>query len=453
MAGGGIWKVQNKRRPGAYINFRSKPKPLGSLGDRGIMTCALPMTWGPYGELIQVYANELMTGDSLPKIGVTAFDGEESLPFRLALSGCNQALIFRSDRDGVKASVALGESITIDAKYAGTTGNLVSVASKIAVDVCTIEISFKGKLQETFVIATDTPKQLEDLESNWVEFTVTEAALTIPELVVTPLVGGTNGTVEDTIFADYFGLLTSKQWQCMAIDSDSETLPPLISNHIKFMRDDLGRKVQAVVYNDNTADYEGIIATNQGFKTKAETVPPNLYPLWVASHTAGAYINESLTSFVIPGAVEIINPVLENEIADKLSEGWFLLSYRQDGAVCVEQDINTLVTLTPDKGYEYSKNRLIRCFDEIGNQVPLIFNRSYNGKVDNDANGRNLFKSELIALLESLQGINALTNVDGPSDVTVLPGEAIDGVVAELLVQGVDSMEKLYMIVESQPQA
>ena len=145
--------------------------------------------------------------------------------------------------------------------------------------------------------------------------------------------------------------------------------------------------------------------------------------------------------------MEIINPILEDEIEDALSVGKFIITYRQDGAVCVEKDINTLHTFTVDKNYAFSKNRVVRCLDEIGNSTALIFNRNYAGKVDNDSVGRNQYKTELISMFDSLVGIRAITNFDGAGDITILPGEAVDSIVVDAVVQPVDSMEKLYMTV------
>ena len=85
--------------------------------------------------------------------------------------------------------------------------------------------------------------------------------------------------------------------------------------------------------------------------------------------------------------------------------------------------------------------------DEIGNTCALVFNKNYAGKIDNDSIGRNQYKTELISFVDTLVGIRAVTDFDGASDVTVLPGEAVDSVVVDLLIQPVDSMEKLYMTV------
>ena len=114
---------------------------------------------------------------------------------------------------------------------------------------------------------------------------------------------------------------------------------------------------------------------------------------------------------------------------------------------CVEKDINSLHSFTVDKNYAFSKNRVVRCLDEIGNTTALVFNRNYCGKVDNNDVGRNLYKTELISMMDQLQGIGAVQNFKGTSDITVLPGNDVDSVVVDLLVQPVDSMEKLYMTV------
>lgn len=450
MPAGGTWTVQNKVRPGAYINFVSVPKPVGSMGSRGVVAVGMPMTWGPENELIKLTGDELLNGASLAKVGVTAFDTEESLPYRVILAGCYTALLYRTDTGGAKATATiLASTLTVSAKYKGSTGNkitVVIVADKPEEGNYTIQVLVNNLLQETFICNEIT--ELEDLESKFVDFTVVDDEADIPTTAGITLTGGTNGTVSSSSYSTFWGLLDTQNFQCLAMyDITTVGLAGLIKDKVQVWREQRGKKVQAVVYDYTAADYEGIISVNQGFKTSTETVDTALFPLWVASMTAGAEVNKSLTAAVVEDGVEIINPILEDEIEDALNAGRFVLSYRQDGAVCVEKDINTLHTFTVDKNYAFSKNRVIRCLDEIGNSCALIFNRNYAGKVDNDSIGRNQYKTELIAFIDTLVGIRAVTDFDGAQDVTVLPGEAVDAVVVDLLVQPVDSMEKLYMTV------
>ena len=449
MPAGGTWTVQNKKRPGAYINFVSVPAPIGVLGDRGVMTCCLPMTWGKSGELIELTGAELLNGKSTSKIGCNAFDTEESLPYRLALAKCYKALIYRADTGGTKASKTLNADLTAAAKYVGSTGNSISIVivkDKPAEGKYTVNVLFKGVQKESFVVTAI--KDFENIESEWVDFElVDEPTLEIPVTAGQTLENGTNGTVSNESYAAFFKAVEGRQWNCLAINSTDASVQPLIVEFIKLLKYTRGRKVQGIVYDYTVADEDAIISVDQGYITDVDTVTTELFPLYAASVTAGANVNESNTAAVVEGAVTIINPVVEEDIADALAAGRFLLTYRQDGAVCIEQDINTLHTFTVDKGYAFSKNRVVRCLDEIGNTAALIFNRNYCGKIDNDDNGRNLYKTELISMMDNLVTLGAIQNFDGASDITVLPGESIDSVVVDITVQPVDSMEKLYMTV------
>lgn len=449
MPAGGTWTVQNKVRPGAYINFVSVPKAVGTLGERGTVAVGMPMTWGPANELIHLTGDELLNGASLAKVGVAATDTEASLPYRVALSGCYNAWLFRTDSGGQKASANIDAStLTVAAKYAGTTGNsitVVTVKDKPEIGNVTVQILLNNLLQESFIVSSIT--ELKDIDSAYVDFTVVNESAEIPETAGTALAGGTNGTVNKSTYTTFLTLLDTKDFQCITICDTDSSVPALLKSKVEVWREKRGKKVQAVVKDYATADYEGMISVHQGFKTQNETVDTDMFPVWVASMTAGAQVNESLTAAVIQDAVEIINPVLEDEIEDALNAGKFILSYRQDGAVCVEKDINTLHTFTADKNYAFSKNRVIRCLDEIGNTAALVFNRNYAGKVDNDSTGRNQYKTELIYMFDTLQSIRAIENFDGAKDITVLPGESVDSVVVDVTVQPVDSMEKLYMTV------
>ena len=452
MPSGGTWIAQNKIRPGAYINFVSVPKAVGTLGERGTVAIGLPMTWGPHGALIKVTGDELLTGGSIPKIGCSATDTEESLIYRVALSGAFTALLYRTDKAGVKATATLQDTaedaLVINAKYDGTSGNKITVV--IAEDTkqkgnSVVQILFNNLLKEEFSVGTISA--IGDLESKYVDFEVKKASAAVPKTAGTPLTGGTNGENDPNTYADFWKLLNTENFQCMAMYDKTASVAPLIKDMVEIWREKRGKKVQAVVYDYETADYEGIISVNQGFKTETETVDETMFMLWAASQTAGAEVNESLTAAVVEGAVQIINPIDEDEIADALQLGKFVLSYRQDGAVVVEKDINTLHTFTVDKNYAFSKNRVIRCLDEIANTAMLVFNRNYCGKISNDTKGRAQYKTELIHQIDTLVGIRAIDNFDGASDITVLPGEDVDSVVVDMTIQPVDSMEKLYMTV------
>ena len=217
------------------------------------------------------------------------------------------------------------------------------------------------------------------------------------------------------------------------------------SEYIKDLRENEGVKVQGCVYDKASYDYEGIISSHQGYKTDAEEISPINFVAWVTGATAGAEINESNTHKAIQDAVDIIGEMTNTEIIEALSQGKFLISRTRKGTILVEKDINTLHTFTVKKSYDFSKNRCMRVLDECGNTVGSTWDENFCGKVDNDADGRNVYKTQLISYGNQLQGIKAITNFLGADDIEVLMGDAVDAVVVNWPIQPVDSMEKLYM--------
>ena len=437
---GGTWLSQNKSRPGAYINFKGVPKPVSSMGTRGVVTFPAPMSWG--AKITELYSTDLFDGKSLAKIGYIGTDEEAQL-FRLALKNAYKAYVYRLDTGGTKATATLG-TLTISAKYPGVLGNSITisiVSNGARFDVITY---FKGAEKSRQTVATVAELQ----DNEWVEF---EGEDDIVATAGTTLADGTNGAVTDNTYTDYLNEIKSYNWNTMAIPQDSATANTAVIEFIKNLREKVGKKVQAVLFNA-TADYEGIISVNQGYATPDEEVSPTSFVAYIAGLTAGSEVNQSNTYHVIEGATSItypegITPYGDEEIIEALKTGKLVLSTRQDGAVVIEQDINTFHTFVADKGYTFSKNRVIRTLDEINNSVGLLFSRSYLGKVDNDESGRTLFKGDVIAYMNRLQELGAIQNFNSATDINVFAGEGIDAVVVELAVQPVDSMEKLYMTV------
>ena len=165
---------------------------------------------------------------------------------------------------------------------------------------------------------------------------------------------------------------------------------------------------------------------------------------WVAGATAGANVNQSLTYAAYDGAVDVDTRYTHTQIVQALQNGEFLF-VPSDGRAIVEQDINTFTSFTPEKRQHFSKNRVIRVLDAIGNDLKRIFEQFYAGKVDNNVDGRNLFKNEIVNYMTALENIGAVQNFDSQSDVTVVQGTDVDSVYVELYVQPVDAIEKVYM--------
>lgn len=438
---GGTFVTMNKVRPGAYINFESVPKPLMTVAERGVVTMPVAMEWGPEGKMIALLSEDLLNGNSVAKIGYDAFDAE-SLVFREALKNAYKAYIYRADTGGEKATATIG-SLTVAALYKGVVGNKISVAVVEYEEKFKVQTFLNGALKDEQIVSG-----IGDLVANdWVEFSG-EGALTAN--AGTQLTGGTNGTLNASVLTGYFKEAEKFKWNTMAIPLDLQSVGAQVTAFIKRMRDDLGKKCQAVVVDYPNADYEGIISVSQGYKTSTETITKHIFAATVAGMTAGANVNESNTYAVVDAdAVEIIGELSDEEVKEALQSGKFIITRRDDDVIVVEQDINTFKTFVPKKGKEFAKNRVIRCLDEINNTTKLTWEKAYVGKVDNDADGRSTFKADLINFGKQLQNLRAITDFDGNADINVSKGQNIEDVITDWAITPVDAMEKLYMTVRN----
>lgn len=437
---GGNFLTMNKKLPGAYINFKSVPNATGTVGERGIATMPLQLEWGPEGEVIELLSIDLEDGSSLEKVGTTAFYAD-SLILRECLKHCYKLLVWRIDKGAAKAKATL-DGLTATARYGGQKGNFIQVAVLV-----NEEDNTKFDVV-TFFEQTEKDRQtvanIKGLASNdWVDFSGTGS---LTANAGTFLKGGTSGTITASDYSAYLDEMKLHSWNTMGIPSDDVTLPPIVKTYIKGLRDQQGKKVQAVVYNYNDADYEGIISSKQGYATEQEEITPIMFVSWVTGATAGANVNESLCYKTLEGAVRIIGDMPENELEEEIQKGWFLLGKRVDGVIVVLDDLNTFVSYEPEKDEDFANNRVIRVLDEIGTTTQLQFEKMFIGKVDNTETGRDIFKSQLIVNFINLQDINAIQNFIA-DDLEVLPGSGKSDVKVNVYVQPVDSMKKLYMTV------
>lgn len=219
-----------------------------------------------------------------------------------------------------------------------------------------------------------------------------------------------------------------------------------IAAWINALRNDEGVKAQAVLAN-HVADNEAIINVPQGVKlTDGTELSAAQTTAWVAGVTAGANINQSNTNRKYVGAIDVIPRMTKTEMEAAITAGKFIFKVDSSQNVTAVYDINSLTTITVEKGKQFTKNRVIRILDGINNDIVEIFESNYIGKVNNNDAGRSLLRATLIEYFNELQRLSAIQNFT-PEDVVVLPGFDSDAVVIDCYVQPVDSVEKMYITV------
>lgn len=433
---GGTWNKQDKIRPGAYINVKAKKNTDITVGDRGIATLPLILSYGPEQQVI-----ELRYNDELKSILGFDINDNSALLIRETFKKAETILLYRLNK-GTVATVT-HEELIITSKYTGAKGNSITIViqnnidDEAAFDVITL---FDGNTVEKQVVKT-----IGELKENfYVKFSGT-GALTITAGV--PLTGGADGTVTNKEYMDYLTVIESYDFDCMGIVSKDSTLKATAYNFITRLRDKEGRKIQLVLENYPEADNEAVISVKNGVILKdGTTIDSEKAVAFMTGATAGAEVNKSNTYVEYEGAVDVDKKYNDTEIKAALKNGEIVFTIFKK-KVIIEQDINTLKTFTDEKTKVFRKNRVIRTLDGLANDIhDLYMERYVTQGVDNDEDGRILFRKDIIALLRANQKIHTLQNVL-PEDVEVIQGEEIDSVVANVAVQPVDSMEKLYMTI------
>jgi hypothetical protein len=441
---GGTFITQNKVRPGAYVNFKSVPRPLTSIGDRGIVAFPMALNWGASDKLIDIYSEDLLDGViTLAEIGMTAFDSETML-LNVALSFCHTARIYRTNGGGEKASANSGE-LRVTAIHDGTLGNDITVVvTGVEPSVFDVETFVRGTprdLQRVTTIAELT-------DNRFVSFTSTGSGAGVLTPVELALAGGSNGTQTEEVAAQAFANLLSKSaFHTFAVPWDAATIKGTMSMFSKTQRDDEGRYIQGVVSNYSAADHEGTINVRNRITIEDTDLSWGDMTILASAVNAACPITESNTGRVIPGATQIIDNLTHAEIVAGLRSGQYIFSANQDGRIKVEQDINSLHTFTQEKGSDFRKNRIIRTLDESGTTVKALWENSYIGRVSNNENGRMILKADIVNIINERQAIGAYQDFGGAADVDVRQGNESDAVVCNLRVRPVDSMEFLYMTV------
>lgn len=243
--------------------------------------------------------------------------------------------------------------------------------------------------------------------------------------------------------------LRTVRWDvlCYPFDGEEETAAKeAVSTYIRTMREDEGVKCQAVLAN-HPGDSEGVINVIQGMMMSDGTeLAAKEVTAWVAGATAGAGIASSNTGKIYGGAVDVNPRMTRTEMEDAVKAGKFIFKTDTAQNVTAVYDINSLVTVTPEKGKVFSKNRVVRTLDNISNDISSIFESNYIGKVNNNGDGRSLFKAALADYFNTLQAMGGIQDFN-TEDVEVSPGTESDAIIVNASVRPVDSVEKIYMTI------
>ena len=148
--------TQNKVLPGAYINFVSRPRAMGSLGERGVVCVGMELDWGREG-MTDIAAAEGRT-NCRELFGYT-YLSEEMKDLRELFAHAKEVKLYRLN-GGEKARMTQ-DGLTVTAKYPGKRGNDICI--KIAENVDESDCWDVETYLDAEVVDAQTVTRIEDL--------------------------------------------------------------------------------------------------------------------------------------------------------------------------------------------------------------------------------------------------------------------------------------------------
>lgn len=440
MAGGKFDKLAGKVRPGTYMNFESTRSDTVGTSERGtVIIPLLKPSYGPAGSYIEL--TNAGPDAAYAKLGYSVYDSDpnrQMLLIREAFKNASKVLVYIL-KEGTKAVAKheLEPNLTATAKHGGTRGNALTV---------TVAANPVGGFDVTVSLAGNTAAYYEGLSTvddliaqdcEYVTFTGSGALAAIAAMNLT---GGTDATVQNDDLTTFMDTWEKVKFNTVAMPVTDSSMKAAIKTKIKYLRESMGRGVQAVV-PDFPADYEGIISIKNGYAIDDDKLSAAEATAWVAGASAGASYVESLTYDAVDGATDLVDALTHEEYVDAINKGHFAFSISEENKVIVEYDINSLTSFKQPKDETYRKNRVVRVMDTFQESIQLNFPPN---KYANDSDGWDIMEGVGKSILKQFAEAGAITDVDYDNDFLVDRDASYgDKTYFNVNLKPVDSAEKL----------
>jgi hypothetical protein len=441
MAGGKFDKLAGKVRPGTYMNFESTRSDTVGTSERGtVIIPLLKPSYGPAGSYIEL--TNAGPDAAYAKLGYSVYDSDpnrQMLLIREAFKNASKVLVY-IPKEGTKAVAKheLEPNLTATAKHGGTRGNALTV---------TVAANPVGGFDVTVSLAGNTVAYYEglstvdDLIAQDCEYVTFTGSGELAAIAAMNLTGGTDATAQNDDLTTFMDTWEKVKFNTVAMPVTDSSMKAAIKTKIKYLRESMGRGVQAVV-PDFPADYEGIISIKNGYAIDDDKLSAAEATAWVAGASAGASYVESLTYDAVDGATDLVDALTHEEYVDAINKGHLAFSISEENKVIVEYDINSLTSFKQPKDETYRKNRVVRVMDTFQESIQLNFPPN---KYANDSDGWDIMEGVGKSILKQFAEAGAITDVDYDNDFLVDRDASYgDKTYFNVNLKPVDSAEKLF---------
>lgn len=438
MAGGKFDKLAGKVRPGTYINFESTKKDSVGISERGIVLIPLiGHTYGPEKEFITL--TNASPDAEFAKLGYSIYDDNSKMllireAFKLAAT-----VVVYIPKAGVVAT-GTGGGVVATAVYGGSRGNALRYTiTENPIGGFDVNVYLDNNLVNSYE-GVKTAKELVDNGGQYISFSekVDEEIAAVAGVTLT---GGTDTVATNADIVEFLDAMEGVKFNTLAFPVTESTLQTACKTKIKYLRENVGKGVKAVI-PDFKADYEGIINVTNAVVVGGKALTHAEACAWVAGADAAAKNTQSNTYLAYEGATSIVDAKTHEKAVSAIQNGEFFFSYSEAGAVVVEYDINSLITFDKPKDKTYCKNRVLRVFDTFAESIQLNFPPN---KYANTPTGWDIMEGIGGTILKQFNDSGAIKNVDYGTDFKVDRAQSTgDETHFNIGLEPVDSAEKLY---------
>jgi len=391
----------------------------------------ITLDWFNPGEVVRISTSEWQSPDSLALLGMSpgaGFDG--NIGVSALMDGAETGLIFPRNSTGAKATGGVGDVMFTAAKY-GAAGNKLS-----------IQISEQGTAHRVTTFFSGVPVDSQII-SNISEFTgnrfimpeVTIGSGEAPETVIimngeAKFDGGDSGTIPSYSerAAVFQSAASIETWDVIAfsIDPEESGYTSAVAAFIEWLNvtnEEQQEARHAVIFNytDLSSDNYDVTNIRQTCRFDGELLSPSEMCLWVASLSAGAAANHSMTADRLRRASDLQPRYNAQNREEYMNRGFWLLHEDQNGVITVVRDNNSFVSTSLDFNIQWTDNRSMRTRHAWMIGVSNIFDTEFKGAVADTAEGRTLFRVACDRLATAFEEVEMFAEHD-ISKIAVVSG-------------------------------
>lgn len=424
----GFWSETDKPiRPGFYNRFKAAALARIQMGKRGVVGMPVKANWGPVKKIERVTSEKDLINKYGSDMDYTAY----RLGRLVLLGGPKELLLYRlTDGKEKPATVTLKagekEVLKLDTKYPTTRDFKITIEPNILDENLVNIVLYEGsrplytfkKLEGTTEEIAETINT--DTENQWLVATAlekdSEEQLKLDPIVSVAMTGGNDGTEEIAVddYVDAMSEFEGRNINGFTLDGiTTSSLQTSVAAWAQRNRK-AGKKIRVylggpkeetleqAIKKAKTTNAEGVMYVGAvgGILDEIEYTPAET-ACYIMGLGEGQDMKECLTNEVTVFQ-DVTKHLSHEEVEDSILGGVMVL-VEDDGAIVIEDDVNTLTRYGQDQNEIWGNLRAIKFLDMVDEDTSNTGNRQYVGNVLNGRNGQLAVLTALKQYFETLQ--------------------------------------------------